>query len=72
MSLNMVFMDQRGTTFHDDLSQLEELNLMYPDCRPESRRWPQKRGPRARKWSPFANERGAQKRRCPEMEVPLG
>lgn len=38
MSLNMVFMDQRGTTFHDDLSQLEELNLMYPDCRPESRR----------------------------------
>ena len=23
MSLNMVFMDQRGTTFHDDLSQLE-------------------------------------------------
>ncbi|CAE7522504.1 egl-4 [Symbiodinium sp. KB8] len=33
MSLNMVFMDQRGTTFHDDLSQLEELNLMFPNCR---------------------------------------
>ena len=33
MSLNMVFMDQRGTTFHDDLSQLEELGLMYPNCR---------------------------------------
>uniref|UniRef100_A0A7S1PN00 catechol O-methyltransferase n=1 Tax=Alexandrium catenella TaxID=2925 RepID=A0A7S1PN00_ALECA len=32
-SLNMVFMDQRGTTFHDDLSQLEELRLMYPGCR---------------------------------------
>lgn len=33
MNLNMVFMDQRGTTFHDDLSQLEELRLMYPRCR---------------------------------------
>lgn len=33
MSLNMVFMDQRGTTFHDDLSQLEELSLMFPNCR---------------------------------------
>lgn len=33
MSLNMVFMDQRGTTFHDDLSQLEELGLMFPNCR---------------------------------------
>eukprot|EP00930_Biecheleria_cincta_P017963 TRINITY_DN14134_c0_g1_i2.p1 TRINITY_DN14134_c0_g1~~TRINITY_DN14134_c0_g1_i2.p1 ORF type:complete len:332 (+),score=50.68 TRINITY_DN14134_c0_g1_i2:36-998(+) len=33
MSLNMVFMDQRGTTFHDDLSQLEELGLMFPRCR---------------------------------------
>jgi len=32
-SLNMVFMDQRGTTFHDDLSQLEELRLMFPGCR---------------------------------------
>lgn len=33
MNLNMVFMDQRGTTFHDDLSQLEELRLMHPGCR---------------------------------------
>lgn len=33
MNLNMVFMDQRGTTFHDDLSQMEELRLMYPNCR---------------------------------------
>eukprot|EP00434_Breviolum_minutum_P019054 symbB.v1.2.016798.t1/scaffold1270.1/size227213/10 len=33
MTLNMVFMDQRGTTFHDDLSQLEELGLMFPNCR---------------------------------------
>jgi len=32
-SLNMVFMDQRGTTFHEDLSQLEQLNLMFPGCR---------------------------------------
>merc|ERR1711920_147798 len=32
-SVNMVFMDQRGTTFHNDLSQLEELNLMFPGCR---------------------------------------
>lgn len=33
MNLNMVFMDQRGTTFHDDLSQLEELRLLFPNCR---------------------------------------
>lgn len=33
MNLNMVFMDQRGTTFHDDLSQLEEMRLMFPECR---------------------------------------
>merc|ERR1719160_1847461 len=33
MSINMVFMDQRGTTFHEDLSQMEELRLMYPNCR---------------------------------------
>jgi len=32
-NLNMVFMDQRGTTFHDDLSQLEELRLLSPLCR---------------------------------------
>lgn len=32
-TLNMVFMDQRGTTFHDDLSQLEELKLLGPQCR---------------------------------------
>eukprot|EP00928_Gymnodinium_smaydae_P066885 TRINITY_DN49847_c0_g1_i1.p1 TRINITY_DN49847_c0_g1~~TRINITY_DN49847_c0_g1_i1.p1 ORF type:complete len:347 (+),score=76.43 TRINITY_DN49847_c0_g1_i1:130-1170(+) len=32
-SLNMVFMDQRGTTFHDDLAQLEQLGLMHPGCR---------------------------------------
>jgi len=32
-NLNMVFMDQRGTTFHDDLSQLEELRLLTPMCR---------------------------------------
>jgi len=32
-SVNMVFMDQRGTTFHDDLFQLEELQLMHPRCR---------------------------------------
>ena len=29
MSLNMVFMDQRGTTFHDDLSQLEDSLEKY-------------------------------------------
>lgn len=33
LNINMVFMDQRGTTFHDDLSQLEELRLMHPGCR---------------------------------------
>jgi predicted O-methyltransferase YrrM len=33
LSINMVFMDQRGTTFHEDLSQLEELRLMFPGCR---------------------------------------
>jgi len=33
LSTNMCFMDQRGTTFHDDLSQLEELRLLYPGCR---------------------------------------
>lgn len=33
MNLNMVFMDQRGTTFHEDLSQLEELSLLGPNCR---------------------------------------
>lgn len=33
MNLNMVFMDQRGTTFHEDLFQLEELHLMHPGCR---------------------------------------
>jgi len=33
LNLNMVFMDQRGTTFHEDLNQLEELHLMFPGCR---------------------------------------
>lgn len=33
MALNMVFMDQRGTTFHEDLEQLERLHLMFPGCR---------------------------------------
>mmetsp|Transcript_50338 Transcript_50338/g.126792 ORF Transcript_50338/g.126792 Transcript_50338/m.126792 type:complete len:329 (-) Transcript_50338:66-1052(-) len=33
LNINMVFMDQRGTTFHEDLSQLEELYLMFPGCR---------------------------------------
>merc|ERR1712046_70446 len=32
-TLNMVFMDQRGTTFHEDLNQLEEMRLMFPGCR---------------------------------------
>lgn len=32
-NLNMVFMDQRGTTFHDDLAHLEQLHLMHPGCR---------------------------------------
>lgn len=32
-NLNMVFMDQRGTTFHDDLHQLERLHLLFPGCR---------------------------------------
>lgn len=32
-TVNMVFMDQRGTTFHDDLAQLEVLREMAPGCR---------------------------------------